>query len=127
MKVRQGTTSRARYSPEEAFKSHLRMSVNKDLVEDFHKEMIASMLELDKQPKNVYPIVPPKGKEYEYMCMELSQGFELDWIKTGVILVNEFCEPEHIDDFMKRHPNFAEDIKRKAGIFKNLIKKYARR
>lgn len=65
MKVRQGTTSRTRYSPEEAFKFHLRVSVKKDLVEDFHKEMIASLLELDKQPKNVYPIVPLKSQKGE--------------------------------------------------------------
>ncbi len=64
----------------------------------------------DTQPKNNFLSPAPPGEEYKHMCMSLAQGYELDWITFPIILVNEFGEPEHIDSFYKRHPNFDEDV-----------------
>lgn len=75
---------------------------------DFLYQMAAAV---DNQPKNAFFSEIPKGEEYKHMCISLFQGYEMDWVTWPDIMVNEFGEAEHYDDFLKRHPNFGEDIR----------------
>ena len=71
------------------------------------------MDEKDKSFENDFVPEIPKGQEYKYMCIGLFQGYEINWFnRYANIMVNEFGKPENFDDFLKRHPNFGEDIKK---------------
>lgn len=75
---------------------------------------------IDSKPKNLL-LLQDKGREYESMCLQLAQGYELDYISFPYIIVNEFGKGEHIDNFNRRHPKFAEDIEnyRKKYLYGN--------
>ena len=80
-----------------------------------YQMLAAAFAEADKHPKNV--MYEPKEKDpYKRMCMDLAQGYEMDWVQFPYLLVNEFGKTEHIDNFEKRHPNFAEDIQQARNL-----------
>ena len=75
----------------------------------YDKMIIEMCSQVDSKSKNIFMPIP-KGEEYRYMCFQLAQGYEMDYITFPYILVNEFGEGEHVDSFNSRHPNFAQDI-----------------
>ncbi len=75
----------------------------------YDKMIIEMCSQVDPKSKNIFMPIP-KGEEYRYMCFQLAQGYEMDYISFPYILVNEFGEGEHVDSFNSRHPNFAQDI-----------------
>lgn len=81
-----------------------------------YKALMDIAAQKDSMPKNL-PLVPEADlsfsfppSEYPKFCFDLAQGCELDWVDHSNIVVNEFGEPEHWDSFMKRHPNFYQDV-----------------
>lgn len=81
---------------------------------NYYKALIEHSALVDSMPKNEGKsmINNLKGNEYKKLCMQLAEGYEMDWIVPHYILCNEFGKPEHIDAFKRRHPNFAEDIRK---------------
>ena len=88
-----------------------------------YKAIIEASALVDSKPKNIFFPVE-KGKEYESMCIQLAQGYEIDWISFPYIICNEFGKGEHIDSFNRRHPNFAEDIRNAQHKHNKIVKKY---
>ena len=85
----------------------------------YYKAIIEMSKQVDSRSKNfIMPI--SKGEEYKHMCFQLAQGYEIDWVSFPFIIINEFGENEHIDNFNCRHPNFAEDIENIKSLLNNL-------
>lgn len=74
-----------------------------------YQMLLKPLLEVDRHPKNI--LIESKVTDaYKRMCIDLAQGYEMDWVSFPYLIINEFGKTEHIDSFEKRHPNFAEDV-----------------
>ncbi len=101
---------------DEQIKKELEIAVNDGYKAGFkagmqhyaHLMVCAAMA--DKLPKNIVRSQRDKDA-YKKMCIQLAQGYELEFLCYPTLIRNEFGEAEYIQAFKHRHPNFDKDIK----------------
>lgn len=80
----------------ERLKAYYKMLKRLGVIDD-NQKIITHKHELEKDP-------------YKRMCLSIAEDYDVDW--SVCTIVNEFGEIENYDSFKKRHPNFADDVKK---------------
>ena len=75
-----------------------------------HYEMLKLFGAIDDNQKIIILKHELEKDPYKRMCLSIAEGYDIDW--NGYIISNEFGEMENYDSFIKRHPTFADDVKK---------------